>query len=203
MKKRQLPLLIGLLALIFGCNSANQNSSTSESSEIMQFALTANDVSQPSNLISIQEAKTQLNHYNTAHPGVVGDQYGLKIQISLEELENYIAYVRQESEKNQISVEGVEFIFTQHKEAKPKQDNVNNQDYELSFMIAPTYLEDGKAIAFDPLQSASGEPAKLSDLFNSATSDGEDEGDSSSKGGNKPTKSGIANHYNACPKNCD
>ena len=153
---------------------------------------------QPKNLISLEDAKNQLNLYDVAHPGVKGDQFALRTWISLEELENYIAYVKAESLKNGIKVNGIDFMYSQTKEGKPGMPNANNEDYELTFMIAPTVKEGTSNMAFDPLSSEKGKPAFLKDIL--APQDSTNAKMMSNATGGGP--SGIANHFGACPTIC-
>lgn len=155
------------------------------------------DSKEPTNLISIGEAKEQLEKFQKAHPGYEGDEYALRCWISLADLENYLNYVKEESKKKNIDVNGLEFIFTQYKAGEPNRANLGNNDYELTFMYAPTCQEGTKNVAFDPLRSKEGEPAKLSDLLgtNSQKSPEESRLDDDKK-------SGIANRVNSCPPGC-
>lgn len=154
----------------------------------------------PRNLISITEAKEQLNYFKKAHPGVNGKEYALRSWVSIDELEKYIQFVRKEAKEKHIDVSGIAFIYTQHKEGSPEMPNLSNEDFELTFMYAPTYKEDSKNIAFDPFRSEVDSPAKLSDLL-------VDEGTTASRGAGSSNMdqdelSGIANHINSCPNMC-
>lgn len=157
---------------------------------------------EPTNLISLDAAKKQLNFYKQAHPGVTGDEYALRTWISIEELENYIAFMKEESKKKGIKITGIDFIHTQYKEGKPGMKNELNKDYELTLMYAPTFDDNGKNVAFDPLNSKEGDPATLKSLLSSKSeNDTIGNGDSAGKGGSG--SSGIANKLNSCPNKCD
>lgn len=172
-----------------------------------QAESTQPDVNPPKTLISYEKAFEQLDNYRNAHPGVNGDQYALRTWISIEDLENYIAYAKAEGKKNNISVNGIDFIFTQYKEGKPNMPNESNKDYELTFMYAPTYRDtvNNKNEAFDPMNSKPNEPRKLSVVFaepeltdsTAVASKSEASSDSSNKG-----PSGIANNSQSCPNIC-
>lgn len=152
---------------------------------------------EPANLITIKEAKDQLEKFQKAHPGYEGNEYALHTWISIADLENYIEYIKQESKGKNIEVNGIEFIFTQYKAGAPNLPNLGNNDYELTFMYAPTCKEGTKNVAFDPLRSKDGEPAKLSDLLGSNPQTTE-----AGKGPDDESKSGIANRVNCCPNMC-
>ncbi len=159
----------------------------------------------PKNLITYEKALKDLGNYKTAHPGVNGEQYALRVWVSLEDLENYIAYAKAEGKKNEINVNGFDFIFTQYKEGKPDMPNLNNEDYELNFMYAPTYKDGTSNIAFDPMNSKPGDPAKLSVLL--AGGEPKDSANiqakSAADNGDKPSgPSGIANRSTSCPTVC-
>lgn len=155
----------------------------------------------PKTLISLEEARVQLQNYNTAHPGVRGEQYALRTWISIEDLEQYIAYVKSESKNKNIQINGIDFIYTQYKEAKPGMSNAGNADYELTFMYAPTYKDGSSNVAFDPVNSEDGKPAKLSELLANRTNnkDADSDTDSTSQKGGP---SGIANNAASCPTVC-
>lgn len=152
---------------------------------------------EPTNLISIKEAKTQLDNFKKAHPGYEGNEYALRTWISVADLEYYLEYIKEESKKRGIEVNGLEFIFTQYNAAEPNLANESNKDYGLTFMFAPTCKEGVKNVAFDPLRSKEGTPAKLSDLLGSNAQASEE-----GRGTNDDDKSGIANRVNCCPNMC-
>lgn len=201
MKYFKILMMALLTTLLFNCNSAGSNPSSNENSAPLSLAESAKISSEPANLISLDDARKQLNYYKAAHPGVNGDEYALRTWLSIEQLENYIAFVKEESKKKNITVNGIEFIFTQHKEGKPFAANLNNAEYELTFMYAPTYEGQQKHIAFDPLRSEDGKPADLSELLSQQESG---ESNTEDKDG-KPSsdKSGIANLVNPCPTLCE
>lgn len=165
------------------------------------------EVKPPSNLISYEKAFEQLNNFNSAHPDVSGDEYALRVWVSIEDLENYINYVKSEGKRSGIEVNGMEFIYTQYQNSKPNMPNESNKDYELTLMYAPTFKdsESGKNEAFDPMNSEENKIVKLRDVFakkevgDSINSDSENKAkEQSSPNG----KSGIANSLNACPPIC-
>ena len=166
-----------------------------------------NEPSTPKNLITYEKALEQLGNYDKAHPGVRGNQYALRTWVSIEELENYIAYAKAEGKKNNIKVNGIDFIYTQYKDANPGMPNESNKDYELTFMYAPTYRDtvNKKNEAFDPMNSKPGDPAKLSERLAFKTS--RNSNDTITKQtppvNNKPSgPSGIANQALSCPTVC-
>lgn len=149
---------------------------------------------EPSNLISLKEAKSQLDNFKNAHPGVVGKEFALRGWISIQELESYIRFVKSKSIEKGIEVNGIDFIFTQHKSSSPGKSNLNNEDYDLSLMYAPTFKKGLSNIAFDPIHSKKNDPAALhvlmADTYNSEFSE------------NGIDQSGIGNRINCCPNMC-
>lgn len=167
----------------------------------------------PQNLITYEKALDQLVNFNIAHPGVRGDQYAVRTWVSIEDLENYIAYAKAEGLKNKIEVNGIDFIYTQYKKGQPNMANEYNKDYELTFMYAPTYRDSAsnKNEAFDPMNSKPGQPAKLSELLKNSSPKGDentksDSLNTDSNPENRPNgpsgSSGIANSVNTCPNIC-
>ncbi len=166
-----------------------------------------NEPSTPRNLITYEKAIEQLGNYDKAHPGVKGNQFALRTWVSIEELENYIAYAKAEGKKNNIKVNGIDFIYTQYKDAKAGMPNESNKDYELTFMYAPTYRDtmNNKNEAFDPMNSKPGNPAKLSERLKFKHP--KESKDSATKqtinvNGRPSGPSGIANMANTCPTMC-
>ncbi len=169
------------------------------------------DPTPPKNLITYEKAFEQLDNYRVAHPEVQGDQYALRTWVSIDELEKYIDYVRSEGKKNNITVNGIEFIHTQYNSAKPNMPNASNMDYDLTLMYAPTYKDKttNKNEAFDPMNSEVGKPKKLSEVFAmkmvSDSLDIQAKSDTLSNidQTNKPSgSSGIANTLHTCPNIC-
>lgn len=205
MKKQIFILFLAVLSLMISCSKATEGNSGEENVEVTNAQRIANTdpVQLPTNLISVEDAKKQLNNYKVAHPGVNADQYALRTWISIEELEQYIAYVKEESAKKDIVVTGIDFIHTQKKEGRPGMQNRGNVDYEITLMYAPTYMDSStnKNTTFDPMNSTTGNPMKLSKLLTEKS-----ETDSlDSKNGDKPSlnkPSGIGNNINSCPSAC-
>lgn len=165
------------------------------------------EVKPPSNLISYEKAFEQLNNFNTAHPEMSGDEYALRVWVSIEDLENYIDYVKLEGKKSGIEVNGMEFFFTQYKSSKPNMPNESNKDYELTLMYAPTFKdsESGKNEAFDPMNSEENKIVKLRDVFAKKDVSDSINSDSENKSNEQNSlngKSGIANSLHACPNIC-
>lgn len=190
--------------MILSCSKSSEQSSVSNTDVTESNRLAANDpIQMPSNLISVDEAKSQLKKFQDAHPGVNSDQYALRTWISIDELEQYIAYVKEESSKKNIEVTGIDFIYTQKKEGRPGMANKGNEDYELTLMYAPTYMDPAtnKNTTFDPMNSADGKPMKLSQLLNEPTTT--DSLNSANGDTSKRDKgSGIGNNIFSCPNVC-
>lgn len=205
MKKQIFILFLAVLSLMISCSKATEGNSGEENVEVTNAQRIANTdpVQLPTNLISVEDAKKQLNNYKVAHPGVNSDQYALRTWISIDELEQYIAYVKEESSKKNIEVTGIDFIYTQKKEGRPGMANKGNEDYELTLMYAPTYMDPAtnKNTTFDPMNSADGKPMKLSQLLNEPTTT--DSLNSANGDTSKRDKgSGIGNNIFSCPNVC-
>jgi hypothetical protein len=200
MKKNYFILSLFCLAFLMSCNAPTEgsNESTKESAPMNRVA-SDESTNLPRNLITVQKAQEQLNNYQSAHPGVSGSQFALRTWISIEELERYIAYVKQESSNKNITVTGIDFIHTQKKSAAPGLSNQGNADYELTLMYAPTYFNGINQVPFDPMNSTTNNPMNLSVLLGSSTpSDSKEDG----KGKPTPTASGIGNNISSCPNVC-
>lgn len=196
MKSTYLLLSASLMLSVFSCDKAVQQE---ESDKKEVVSTSTEEMLLPRNLISVEAAKEQLKYFQDAHPGVNGDEYALRSWISLEDLENYIAYARKQALEKDIAINGIEFIYTQYKEAAPNLPNHSNKDYGLTFMYAPTYLDGNSNVAFDPLNSKKGEPVKIEELLNH-----KDEADDQVDKPNQIAKpSGIGNYMNSCPEICN
>ena len=201
--KPQLFLSVMLAASVFfSCSQPTQNDPTPQP-----------DPTAPGNLVTLEDAKLQIDKYKKAHPDVAGDQYALHTWVSIEDLEAYLAYIKFESKKLGITVTGIDLIHTQSKDAAAGLPNKSNADYGLTLMYAPTFDDNGKNVAFDPLHSAKDDPATLQELFSemdtiqmakSGTEDGGTEGEDQGTESSGPTgPSGIANRLASCPEMCD
>lgn len=149
----------------------------------------------PDNLITIKEAKDQLNKFKKAHPGYHGDEYALRSWISLEALENYLEFVKKTALEKKIEVTGIEFIYTQYKDGNQNMPNVSNNDFGLTLMLAPTSNLEERNVGIDILNSEVGQPLKLSEIL-------VEEENSDSKLPDENKLSGIANQINSCPNMC-
>ncbi len=184
-----------LISLIFVCCSKEtEKKEIEEVSSKQQQGKTAN-------LITLEEAKEQINNYNTAHPEEAGDQYALRTWISIEELKAYIQYVEEDSKEKGIEVSGIDFIHAQHKKAEPGSKNPKNEVYDLTLMLAPTYNNGTTQVAFDPIYSEQGKPKSLESLFDEMTINTGPEEANRTESAAKP--SSIGNNLNTCPSFCD
>lgn len=201
MKPQQFLSLMLVASLFLSCSSSSTNPPTDNPTPPKA----------PKNLITLEIAKEQIDKYKKAHPGVAGDQYALHTWVSIEDLEMYLAYVKNYSDSLGIKVTGIDLIHTQYKDAVSGMPNELNKDYNLTLMYAPTYNDNGKNVAFDPLHSSKGSPATLADLFkrmDPTPNTQENKVDSTATGtegdGDKPGgPSGIGNHLNSCPETCE
>lgn len=208
-----------ILLMIFSMNliscNQKQEAKTVDTSEESQTSRRVDDSSirQPQHLISLEKVKEQIDKYKNAHPGVTGNEYALRTWISIEELESYIAYVKQEAKNKNILVNGIDFIHAQSKSASPNLPNAGNKDYDLTLLLAPTFKDGSKNIAFDPKYSKDGSPYPLSQLLNNLGNEEVmrgfsdqilTESDVNSTTTNKPVHaSSVDNRFNSCPNNCD
>lgn len=194
MKTLRLTTLLLISLMLFSCN-------------MQPDCHCDNEPSTPKNLITYEKAFEQLGNYDKAHPRVRGNQYALRTWVSIEELENYIAYAKAEGKKNNIKVNGIDFIYTQYKEAKAGLPNESNKDYELTFMYAPTYRDtvNDKNEAFDPMNSKPGDPAKLRERlkFKNPKASKDSANEQTTPANSRPSgPSGIANNVQTCPTVC-
>lgn len=150
----------------------------------------------PKNLITIAEAKEKIENFNKSHPDELGEEYAMRTWISLEELKAYIQFIESESAKKDIPVSGIDFIYSQYESAEPGSKNPDNKNYKLTLMMAPTYEDSGKNIAFDPIYSTDGIPKDLSELLSVPPP-------VDTAGGNGPPPSSIGNRMNTCPSFCN
>lgn len=191
-------LIILLLASCMYVACSEKSPSESNQTESKSVSGSEDEHSQPSNLITLDKAKEQLDFYNEAHPLEVGSEYALRTWISIEELKAYIAYVEKKSEQKGIKVSGIDFIHTQYKRAVPGSANPDNSVYDKTLMLAPTYKSGNSNIAFDPLYSQQDNPKDLKTILEEMESDTiQDEG--YHKGG----QSSIANSLQSCPNRCN
>jgi hypothetical protein len=172
-------------------------SKTTKKEEVKNPAETETaSIKPPTNLISIPEAKTDIDNFNKTHFEEVGKEYAMRTWISLEQLKSYIAYIESESNKKNIPVSGIDFIYSQYESAEPGSRNIDNKRYKLTLMMAPTYEDSGKNIAFDPIYSTDGTPKDLSELLSNPPR-------VDTAGGNGAPPSSIGNRMNTCPSVCD
>lgn len=191
------------LLMMVACEKAGMTNNQQETDKNASATpLTSSTPStKPNVLISLQSAKNQLGKYQNAHPGVNGDEYALRTWISLQDLEQYIAFVKEISKDKNITVNGIDIIYTQKIAGAPGLPNPNNSQYGLTLMMAPTYKDGTHNTAFDPVASKYGEPAKLSDLLANAGEFAKEE-ESRPSTPSPGTPSGIANSFNSCPSVC-
>lgn len=186
---------IFILVLFINCSKENPPEITSTEGE--NSVEKKEVLAVPGNLISLEKAKEQLDFYNASHPQEVGAQYALRTWISIDELKTYIAYIEQSSKDKGIAVSGIDIIHTQYKKSNPGSPNANNSVYDKTLMLAPTYKNGTKNVAFDPIYSQQGKPKDLKILLEEIKND-----TISVKDGGIPMKSSIANGMSSCPNNC-
>lgn len=191
--KTQRILLFSIALFLFSCSK--ETPAENSEPEIMGKTEMANASAKPSNLITLEKAKEQLDNYNQAHPDELGKEYALRSWISLDDIKAYIQYVEESSAEKGIEVTGIDIIHTQYKNAAPGSGNPHNE-HEKTLMLAPTYQKDSVNIAFDPIYSEYGKPKDLKELLSEFSSNSGPE----EKGGKK---SSIANMLTTCPNNCD
>lgn len=203
-KMKKINFILSLICLItlISCNAPQPDSQESSAVSSVNRLTDNGALPMPRNLISVQKAQEQLNNYQNAHPGESGDQFALRTWISIEELERYIAYVKDESSKKNITVTGIDFIHTQKKSAAAGLQNKGNLDYELTLMYAPTYYDGKQNVPFDPMSSTDGNPMKLSVLLGDASETDSTQSKEGGEGKPTPTPSGIGNNVFSCPSVC-
>jgi len=191
MKIREITFLLFIPFIFSSCSQKTETEvKTATDKEIAEKQL------KPANLISLEEAKEQIDNYRGAHPKEVGDHYALRTWISIDELKAYIQYVEDESKAKGIEVSGIDFIHTQHKKGNPGDENPENTTYDLTLMMAPTFEDGNMQTAFDPIYSEQGEPKSLESLFKEMTVIDAEKADT------RPKASSIANNMASCPNMC-
>ncbi len=188
-------LSICIAIALWGCSKETPTETPTADSDLE--AKTAISSAIPTNLISLEKAKEQLVNYNEAHPQELGAEYALRTWISIEEMKAYIQYIEQASAEKGIKLTGIDFIHTQYKKAEPGSPNPNNEVYDKTLMLAPTYGNGTRNIAFDPIYSEQGKPKDLKDLLSELVAESKEE---KSAGGKK---SSIGNTMTSCPNACE
>lgn len=143
--------------------------------------------------IDLYAVKQKIENYKISHPGVTGEEYALRSWVSLDDLKEYIAHIENVSREKGIEVSGIDIIHVQNIATTSGKPNLNNQDYDLTVLLAPTYEQNTSHIAFDPIYSEKGAPKTLEELLDST--------DLSNRA-QKPRPSSVANHVTSCPSNC-
>jgi len=194
--KKNLPYVI-LLLIVMACGKSNELSSeSSNESNNVSSKSKESSISEVNSdiLIDLETVKAKINNYKESHPGVSGNEYALRSWISLEELKNYIAQVEKDSKEKGITVSGIDFIHIQNIAARPGMSNLDNSDYDLTLLMAPTYQDSLSHIAFDPVYSDKNSPKPLKELLDSL--------DSKKAGTFGPKPSTVGNSIMSCPNNC-
>lgn len=187
-----------LSVFLVGCEK-NTNSVGEETSTEMESD-SANMQAKPSSvtssiLLDLNEVKGKIENYKSAHPGVAGDEYALHSWISIEHLKNYIEYVENLSKIKGINISGIDFVHVQNNNAAPGMSNPLNQDYDLTLMMVPTYKDStNKNVAFDPLNSTTGNPKHLKEMLDSLSH--------VDKRSLLPKQTAVGNSITSCPNNC-
>lgn len=195
MKTRQIISFLLISFIVVCCSKETEKENPVPENILKQ------EEAKPGNLISLEKAKEHIENYKYAHPEEVGNQYAVRTWISIQELKEYIRYIEQESKAKDIEVSGIDFIHAQYKKAEPGSANPNNEVYDLTLMMAPTYREGNTQKAFDPLYSEQRKPKSLQSLFDEITiNTGPSEKDKTGNGSMKP--SSIGNNLNTCPTVC-
>lgn len=193
MKVQQTLCILLTTTLFISCSQT----STEKKEEVPDVAIEKSEqIEAPEILISLEQAKEQLDFYNEAHPAEVGSEYAFRTWIPIEELKAYIRYVEASSVEKGIEISGIDVIHAQYKRASPGSANPNNSVYDETLMLAPTYKNGDKNIAFDPFYSELGEPKNLETLFDTLNEDPD-----GGYGGDQ--KSSIANTFISCPNTCN
>lgn len=111
-------------------------------------------MSVPKNLISLTEFLAMKASFNNNIETKLGSNLTKSVWFSLENLEEYLAYVKKEATNNKIFISGIRF----HMLAKTKGTK------QLTLALTPTYENNSKHIDFDPVFSKTNDPKTLESL---------------------------------------
>ncbi|MFY0628790.1 MAG: hypothetical protein JXR05_00335 [Flavobacteriaceae bacterium] len=111
-------------------------------------------VRKPNNFLTGKETASMLHHYDMTRKPVLEKTLGhedTRINFhSIDELENYIKYVKEISREKGINLTGINFVSASY----PENTTQGIANYQ-TIMFMPTTEINGKNIGFDPLQSTS------------------------------------------------
>ncbi|RCS27886.1 hypothetical protein DUT90_03350 [Polaribacter sp. WD7] len=123
-------------------------------------------VSKPTNLLTYKEISSMLRQYDTTKKRFL-DANNTKedariINIPLEQLKNYIAYVEKLSREKEIDITGINFIMSAY---PANYSDSKLQNYQTFFYMPATTINGEDRVSFDPLHSSVGNPKSLRELL--------------------------------------
>jgi len=111
-------------------------------------------MSVPKNIISLTEFLAMKASFDSNIKPELGTNLTKSVWFSLENLENYLAYIKKEATNNNIEVSGIRF----HMVAKTKDTK------QLTLALTPTYESNAKQVDFDPVLSTQNKPKTLESI---------------------------------------
>lgn len=123
-------------------------------------------VSKPTNLLSYKEIATMLTHYDNTKMKALTESLGKEdsrvINIPIEQLKNYIAYVEKLSREKSIEVTSLNFIMASY----PDDYKVDElKGFQTLFYLPATSINGEERVSFDPLYSTKGTPKLFRDIL--------------------------------------
>ena len=133
-------------------------------------------MSTPKDLLSFSEFKQMSTDYQSKNFGKTKS-----VWVAIDKLKEYIAFIEKESKAKEIDLSGMRMHL------------VTNTDKHTSLAFSPTFKDANDRgsmphISFDPLYSAEGKPAILSELLDDAAK--------------SESQSSVLNGIRPCPKDC-
>ncbi|MEE9409125.1 MAG: hypothetical protein V3V28_13740 [Polaribacter sp.] len=124
------------------------------------------EVTKPTNLLTYKEIASMLQHYDANKKQALMKAFGKEdsrvINIPVEQLKNYIAYVEKLSKEKEIKLTSINFVMASYPE-NYKDEKV--REFQTFFYIPATSINGETRVSFDPLHSTKGKPALFRDIL--------------------------------------
>jgi len=150
-----------ILIIFISFTSCKPKTSTAETDD---FCITYDG--RPEQSISYKEMAVMLTQYKNTREGVLKNALGFedtrKVWFQIDSLKKYLAYVETLSNDSGVEITGFNFISA----AYPDKSIYGKEKNYQTLILNPTTTKDGNPrVSFDPLHSANGNPAYVSDLL--------------------------------------
>lgn len=124
------------------------------------------EVTKPTNLLTYEEIASMLKHYDiNKKPSLMqslGKEDSRVINVPIEQLKNYIAYVEKLSKEKEIELTGINFVMASYPDNyKSKKE----RGFQTFFYIPATSANGETRVSFDPLYSTKGKPKLFRDIL--------------------------------------